>query len=39
VLKKSLAEVDRIEKSGAQIICGHDAAQWDTLRKGPDAYD
>jgi glyoxylase-like metal-dependent hydrolase (beta-lactamase superfamily II) len=38
-LKKSLAEVDRIEKSGARIICGHDAAQWDMLRKGPDAYD
>ena len=38
-LKKSLAEVDRIEKSGARIICGHDAAQWDTLRNGPDAYD
>jgi glyoxylase-like metal-dependent hydrolase (beta-lactamase superfamily II) len=38
-LKKSLAEVDRIEKSGARIICGHDSAQWDTLRKGPDAYD
>src|SRR5665213_3036303 len=38
-LAKSLAEVGRIEKSGATIICGHDAAQWDTLRKGPEAYD
>ena len=33
-LKKSLAEVGRIEKSGAAVICGHDDAQWDTLRKG-----
>jgi N-acyl homoserine lactone hydrolase len=38
-LKKSLIEVDHIEKSGARIICGHDAAQWDTLRKGTEAYD
>ncbi|MGB9654260.1 MAG: N-acyl homoserine lactonase family protein [Pseudolabrys sp.] len=38
-LKKSLIEVDRIEKSGARIICGHDTAQWDTLRKGAEAYD
>ena len=38
-LAKSLAEVKRIEVSGATIICGHDAAQWDTLRKGMDFYD
>jgi glyoxylase-like metal-dependent hydrolase (beta-lactamase superfamily II) len=38
-LKKSLTEVGRIEKSGARIICGHDSAQWDTLRKGAEAYD
>jgi len=38
-LAKSLAEVGRIEKRGARIICSHDTAQWDTLRKGPDAYD
>lgn len=38
-LTKSLDEVRRIEASGATIICGHDAAQWDTLRKGADAYD
>jgi N-acyl homoserine lactone hydrolase len=29
----------RIEAGGAKIICGHDAAQWDTLRHGLDAYD
>jgi N-acyl homoserine lactone hydrolase len=38
-LTKSLHEIRRIEASGATIICGHDAAQWDTLRKGADAYD
>jgi glyoxylase-like metal-dependent hydrolase (beta-lactamase superfamily II) len=36
---QSFAEIRRIEAAGAMIICGHDAAQWDTLRKGPDAYD
>jgi N-acyl homoserine lactone hydrolase len=39
VLVKSLIEIGRIEANGAQIICGHDAAQWTTLRKGADAYD
>jgi N-acyl homoserine lactone hydrolase len=38
-LAKSLDEVRRIEASGAMVICGHDAAQWATLRKGADAYD
>src|ERR1043166_131830 len=38
-LAKSLDEVRRIEAAGAMIICGHDAAQWATLRKGADAYD
>jgi N-acyl homoserine lactone hydrolase len=38
-LVKSLAEVRRIEASGAMVICGHDAAQWATLRKGADAYE
>lgn len=38
-LAKSLAEVARIEKSGATVICGHDAAQWDSLRKGAAGYD
>jgi hypothetical protein len=34
-----LAEVRRIEASGAMVVCGHDAAQWASLRKGADAYD
>jgi glyoxylase-like metal-dependent hydrolase (beta-lactamase superfamily II) len=38
-LVTSLAEVRRIEASGATVICGHDAAQWATLRKGADAYE
>ena len=38
-LVQSLAEVRRIEKSGVTIICGHDDAQWRTLRKGADAYE
>jgi len=36
---KSLQEIRAIEARGATILCGHDAAQWDTLRKGADFYD
>ncbi len=39
MLLKSLAEIRRIEASGATIVCSHDAAQWATLHKGTDAYD
>ena len=38
-LLKSLAEIGAIEARGATVLCGHDAAQWDTLRKGADFYD
>ena len=38
-LAKSLDEVRRIEASGATILCSHDAKQWDSLRKGANAYD
>ena len=38
-LAKSLAEVRRIEARGATVLCGHDAAQWASLRKGADAYE
>jgi glyoxylase-like metal-dependent hydrolase (beta-lactamase superfamily II) len=38
-LLKSLAEVRHIEAGGAKILCGHDAEQWATLRKGGDAYE
>ena len=38
-LVRSLSEVKCIEAQGAVVICGHDAAQWASLRKGADAYD
>lgn len=37
-LLRSLAEVRRIEAAGATVVCGHDAAQWETLRKVEDSY-
>jgi glyoxylase-like metal-dependent hydrolase (beta-lactamase superfamily II) len=36
---KSFAEIRRLEAAGAKVICGHDAAQWEGLRKGLNAYD
>jgi glyoxylase-like metal-dependent hydrolase (beta-lactamase superfamily II) len=36
---KSFAEVRKLEKAGATVICSHDDAQWKTLRKGVEAYD
>jgi glyoxylase-like metal-dependent hydrolase (beta-lactamase superfamily II) len=39
VLSNSYAEIRRIAAGGATIICGHDAAQWATLRTGAEAYD
>jgi glyoxylase-like metal-dependent hydrolase (beta-lactamase superfamily II) len=38
-LLKSYAEIRRIEKAGSTVICGHDDAQWQGLRKGADAYE
>jgi hypothetical protein len=38
-LLKSLDEIRRLERGGATILCGHDAQQWVTLRKGAEAYD
>jgi glyoxylase-like metal-dependent hydrolase (beta-lactamase superfamily II) len=38
-LAKSLDEVRRIESKGVTIVCSHDDAQWQTLKKGADAYD
>lgn len=35
---KSLDEIARLEAVGVEIICGHDEAQWASLRTGPDAY-
>jgi len=39
VAAKTFDEIRRIERSGATVICGHDDAQWASLRKGADAYD
>ncbi len=36
--RRSIGEIRRIEAAGATVLCGHDDAQWATLRKGPDAY-
>lgn len=36
---QSFAEIRRIEAGGATVICSHDSAQWDSLRKGLDAYE
>ncbi len=36
---RSFAEIRRIEAAGAKVVCGHDSAQWETMRKGLDAYD
>lgn len=38
-LVQSLAEVRRIERQRATVICGHDDAQWQALRKGADTYE
>ena len=35
----SLTEIRRIEAGGATVLCGHDDAQWQTLKKGADAYE
>jgi len=39
LFRKSMVEIRRIEAGGATVICGHDLAQWRTLRKGAEAYD
>lgn len=36
---KSHAEIKRIEKSGALVVCGHDLAQWSAFRRAVDFYD
>lgn len=36
---KSQAEIKRIERSGAVVMCGHDLAQWSAIRLEEDYYD
>ena len=35
---QSLDEIERIERGGVSIVCGHDSKQWRALKKGADAY-
>jgi glyoxylase-like metal-dependent hydrolase (beta-lactamase superfamily II) len=37
--RRSLGELRRFDKPGTTILFGHDAAQWPTLKTGPEAYD
>jgi len=39
LFRRSMGEIRRIERSGAAVICGHDLAQWRTLRRGAGGYD
>jgi N-acyl homoserine lactone hydrolase len=36
---QSLQEIRRIQASGATVLFGHDAQQWDELRKGAQFYE
>jgi glyoxylase-like metal-dependent hydrolase (beta-lactamase superfamily II) len=36
---RSFDEIRRLERGGYTVICGHDAPQWEQLRKGAEAYD
>jgi glyoxylase-like metal-dependent hydrolase (beta-lactamase superfamily II) len=36
---QSIGEIRHIERGGATVVFGHDAEQWQALRKGGDAYD
>lgn len=35
----SLLEIKRLQAGGATVVFGHDLEQWNTLRKGVDAYE
>jgi N-acyl homoserine lactone hydrolase len=39
LFSQSLQEIKRIEATGATVICGHDEAQWRTLKTGVQFYD
>jgi glyoxylase-like metal-dependent hydrolase (beta-lactamase superfamily II) len=38
-LDRTFQEIRRIEAGGATVVCGHDEAQWQQLRKAGDSYD
>ena len=35
----SFAKIRQLQAAGTTVICGHDDAQWRSLRKGLDAYE
>jgi len=37
--RETFRKIRNIETQGATVICGHDAAQWSSLRKAEDCYD
>ncbi|MBS0528333.1 MAG: N-acyl homoserine lactonase family protein, partial [Proteobacteria bacterium] len=37
--RASFARIRAMEAAGVKVICGHDDAQWASLRKSVDAYD
>jgi glyoxylase-like metal-dependent hydrolase (beta-lactamase superfamily II) len=39
LFRKSLDEIRRLERQGATVLCGHDPEQWQSLKKGAEAYD
>lgn len=38
-LLASYETIRRLEGGGARVICGHDDAQWQSLKRGGDAYE
>ena len=38
VQTKSIAEINRIEKSGVKVLCGHDLAEWSAFKKAEQSY-
>jgi glyoxylase-like metal-dependent hydrolase (beta-lactamase superfamily II) len=36
--RASMAEIRRLAAAGTRVLCGHDAAEWETLRKGAAFY-
>ena len=36
---KSFAKIREMQAAGTTVVCGHDDAQWQSLRKGADAYE
>jgi glyoxylase-like metal-dependent hydrolase (beta-lactamase superfamily II) len=36
---ESFAKIRQMQDAGTTVICGHDDSQWQSLRKGPDAYE